>query len=78
MTTSHSLRQQKAMDDYIKRIKLKQLFKCLLHEVVLHQPDKPFDYMHEMITKIKQEMDDNNIDIGSTTFLTNQFPSIET
>uniref|UniRef100_A0A1X7VS89 Uncharacterized protein n=1 Tax=Amphimedon queenslandica TaxID=400682 RepID=A0A1X7VS89_AMPQE len=73
--TTH-VRQQREMEEYLKRIKLKEIFQGLLRQVVVEQPKDPFGYFYEEVNKIKQEMEDNNIDIGSTTFLTTQYQEL--
>lgn len=70
-------RQQRETEDYLSRIKLRELFQGLLHQVIIEQPEKPFEYFHKEIGKIKNEMEESNIDIGSTTFLTAQYPPTE-
>eukprot|EP00731_Ephydatia_muelleri_P001887 Em0001g1887a len=62
--------QQTEIQQYMERIKLKELFQGLLRHVITHQPDDPIAYFHEEISKIKKEVEENHIDIGSSTFLT--------
>ena len=33
----------------------------LLHQVVIEQPEKPFEYFHKEIGKIKKEMEESNV-----------------
>lgn len=37
------------------------VFQGLLHQVVREQPDNPFEYFHEEISKIKKEMEESNV-----------------
>lgn len=63
-------RKQKETEDYLSKIKLKEVFEILLMNVITKQPEDPITYFHEEITKIKKEMEELNVEIHSTTFLT--------
>ncbi|CAI8031615.1 hypothetical protein GBAR_LOCUS17944 [Geodia barretti] len=62
--------QQKEVEDYLSRIKLREIFQGMLTHVVVHQPEDPVAYFHEELSRIKKEVEENNVDIASTTFLT--------
>lgn len=63
-------RKQREAEEYLARIKLKEIFGGLLRHVIVHQPDDPISYFHEELTKIKKEVEASNIDVASSTFLT--------
>lgn len=93
--------QQKEAEEYLSRIKLREIFQVLCHSVytyvmlhhkwlryvtelyslwfhivqgmlthvVVHQPEDPIAYFHEELSKIKKEVEENNVSIPSTNHI---------
>ena len=76
-------RSQKEAEDYLSRIKLREIFQVsllnvswqtvrtyvlknvqgMLTHVVVHQPEDPIAYFHEELSRIKKEVEENNVSI---------------